>query len=268
MRFVVECIYNLAELKWDVIDVTRTLSSGVSDGDKGDITVTSSGTVWTIDAGSVNHTKLASMTSAQFAGVISDETGTGALVFANTPTLITPILGTPTSGTLTNCTGLPIAGLVASTVTAIGVGSIELGQASDTTITRVSAGVIAVEGVTVPTISSTSTLTNKRITSRVQSVVSSATVTPSADNDDSVEITAQAAALTIAAPTGTPTSHQKLIIRIKDNATARAITWNAIYRAIGVTIPATTVISKTLYLGFIYNLADTKWDCVAVNQEA
>jgi len=43
------------------------------------------------------------------AGVISDETGTGALVFANTPTLVTPVLGTPNSGTLTNCTGLPIA---------------------------------------------------------------------------------------------------------------------------------------------------------------
>ncbi|MFM7964470.1 MAG: hypothetical protein ACKPBF_10990, partial [Actinomycetota bacterium] len=40
---------------------------------------------------------------------MTDETGTGALVFANTPTLVTPVLGTPTSGTLTNCTGLPIS---------------------------------------------------------------------------------------------------------------------------------------------------------------
>lgn len=58
-------------------------------------------------------------------------------------------LGTPSSGTLTNATGLPIAGLVASTSTALGVGSIELGHASDTTIARVSAGVIAVEGKTI-----------------------------------------------------------------------------------------------------------------------
>jgi hypothetical protein len=35
-------------------------------------------------------------------------TGTGNLVFSNTPTLVTPILGTPTSGNLTNCTGYPI----------------------------------------------------------------------------------------------------------------------------------------------------------------
>ena len=53
--------------------------------------------------------QFASTTSSQLAGVISDETGSGALVFANTPTLVTPILGTPTSGTLTNCTGLPIS---------------------------------------------------------------------------------------------------------------------------------------------------------------
>jgi hypothetical protein len=51
----------------------------------------------------------AATTSSELAGVVSDETGTGALVFANTPTLVTPVLGTPTSGTLTNCTGLPVS---------------------------------------------------------------------------------------------------------------------------------------------------------------
>lgn len=54
----------------------------------------------------------AATTSAELAGVISDETGTGALVFANSPTLITPALGTPASGVLTNCTGTA-AGLTA-----------------------------------------------------------------------------------------------------------------------------------------------------------
>jgi len=60
-------------------------------------------------------------------------------------------LGTPSSGTLTNATGLPIAGLVSSTSTALGVGSLELGHASDTTISRVSAGVAAIEGVNILT---------------------------------------------------------------------------------------------------------------------
>jgi hypothetical protein len=52
--------------------------------------------------------QFAATTSAQLAGVISDETGSGALVFANTPTLVTPILGTPSSGDLVNCVNLPI----------------------------------------------------------------------------------------------------------------------------------------------------------------
>lgn len=51
----------------------------------------------------------AATTSAELAGVISNETGSGALVFATSPTLVTPVLGTPTSGTLTNCTGLPVS---------------------------------------------------------------------------------------------------------------------------------------------------------------
>lgn len=53
--------------------------------------------------------QFAATTSAQLAGVISDETGTNKLVFSDTPTLVTPILGTPTSGTLTNCVGLPLS---------------------------------------------------------------------------------------------------------------------------------------------------------------
>lgn len=53
--------------------------------------------------------QFAATTSLELKGVISDETGSGALVFATSPTLVTPVLGTPTSGTLTNCTGLPIS---------------------------------------------------------------------------------------------------------------------------------------------------------------
>lgn len=48
-------------------------------------------------------------TSLELKTIVTDETGSGALVFATSPTLVTPILGTPTSGTLTNATGLPIS---------------------------------------------------------------------------------------------------------------------------------------------------------------
>jgi hypothetical protein len=43
-------------------------------------------------------------TSAQMAAAVTDETGSGALVFATSPTLVTPVLGTPASGTLSSCT--------------------------------------------------------------------------------------------------------------------------------------------------------------------
>jgi hypothetical protein len=53
-------------------------------------------------------TFLGSATSANLLATMTNETGTGSLVFATSPTLVTPLLGTPTSGTLTNCTGLPL----------------------------------------------------------------------------------------------------------------------------------------------------------------
>jgi len=59
----------------------------------------------------------ATTTSAELAGVISDETGTGAAVFATSPTLVTPALGTPSALVLTNATGLPTGGLVDGAVT-------------------------------------------------------------------------------------------------------------------------------------------------------
>ena len=95
----------------------------------------------------------------------TSSTGTGALVFATSPTLTTPVLGTPSSVTLTNATGLPISGITSSTTTALGVGSIELGHASDTTLARGAAGRLTVEGVNIVTVSSTDTLTNKTLTS-------------------------------------------------------------------------------------------------------
>jgi hypothetical protein len=54
-------------------------------------------------------TWLATPSSANLAAGLTDETGTGAAVFATSPTLVTPALGTPSSATLTNATGLPIA---------------------------------------------------------------------------------------------------------------------------------------------------------------
>ena len=117
------------------------------------------------------------------------------------------------------------------------------------------------------TSSGTNTGDQTFLNARVQTVTSSATVTPVSTND-LVIITAQAAGLTLANPTGTFTEGQALMIRIKDNGTARTIAFDTNYRAIGVTLPTTTVISKTLYLGIIYNATDGKWDIVGYNLQA
>ena len=111
-------------------------------------------------------------------------------------------------------------------------------------------------------------ITNAIVNPSVQESTSSATFTINADQETTGVLTAMAAATTIAAPTGTPVQSQSLIFRFKDDGTARAITWNAIFRAIGITLPTTTTASKLLYVGCKYNSTDTKWDVVSVQEEA
>ncbi len=148
-------------------------------------------------------------------------------------------------------------------------GNLELGHASDTTLSRSSAGVLAVEGVIVDTISASNTLTNKRVTPRVNTVASSATPTINTDTTDIFTITALAAAITSFTTnlSGTPTTGQKLQIRIKDDGTARAITWGASFVTRGVTLPTTTVLSKLLRVLLEWNEVATVWDCIGVCQE-
>ena len=109
----------------------------------------------------------------------------------------------------------------------------------------------------------TQTLTNKRVTKREVTDTSNGTPTPNSNITDIYTLTALGGAATFGAPTGTPTQGQTLLIRIKDNGTARALSWNAIYRAGDIALPTTTILSKTMYVGFIYNSTDTKWDLIA-----
>lgn len=93
----------------------------------------------------------------------------------------------------------------------------------------------------------------------VVSTASASSITPSVGTH---LVTALAANLTINAPSGSPVNGQKLLIRIKDNGTARTLTWNSIFRGGDVPLPSTTVLSKVMYVGFVYNADDSKWDCV------
>ena len=112
------------------------------------------------------------------------------------------------------------------------------------------------------------TLTNKRIQPRFVTAATATTLTPDVSVGDIYAYTALASALTINAPIGTPTNGEKLIFRLLENGTGRALTWNATYTVIGVTLPTTTTISKTTYVGCIYNANNTRWDVIAVTTQA
>ena len=123
--------------------------------------------------------------------------------------------------------------------------------------------------VTNSTFDGATTPINSNVTlSNIQETTSTATFTINADEEKMGVLTSMDTDTTIAAPTGTPLQGQKLILRFKDDGTPRTLTWDVIFRSIGVTLPTTTTSNKTLYLGFVYNTTDTQWDCVAVNEEA
>lgn len=102
-----------------------------------------------------------------------------------------------------------------------------------------------------------------RIPELVTTTTSTTSWTINADITDVAIQTALAGDLTINAPTGTPYDGQSILLRIRDNGTAHALVFNAVFRfEFGFAAPATTVINKWLYLAVFYNLPDTKWDAV------
>lgn len=121
---------------------------------------------------------------------------------------------------------------------------------------------------TMALIGATQTFTNKRISPRVVTVTNATTLTPDGDNSDvSFQNNTQAGGtLTVAAPTGTPTDGQKLIIRVK-STNAQTYSFNATFRFSTTTVAPTTLgAGKTDYLGAMWNATDSKWDVVAVDQ--
>lgn len=100
---------------------------------------------------------------------------------------------------------------------------------------------------------------------KIETIATSSTPTPNCDVADIYTVTALAEAATFGAPTGTPTNGRSLLIRIKDNGTARALNFNAAYRfSTDLAKPTTTVLGKTLYMGFIWNSTSSTWDCLAI----
>lgn len=64
-----------------------------------------------------------------------------------------------------------------------------------------------------------------------------------------------------------PAQGQKLILRLKDDATGRVLSWDTKYRGVITTLPTTTTSGKTLYMGFLWNATDVKYDMVAIAEE-
>jgi hypothetical protein len=94
-----------------------------------------------------NATLLGSFTTAQLLAAVTGETGTGAVVFGTSPTLVSPALGTPASGVVTNLTGtasININGTVGATTPAAGAFT----TLSATGVATFAAGTVALPSIT------------------------------------------------------------------------------------------------------------------------
>lgn len=186
--------------------------------------------------------------------------------FTNTNTAARTYTFQDRDGTIADNTDLSTKAALAGSVSqAFSVSQLEVGNASDTTISRSSAGVISVEWVVVDTVSATNTLTNKRITKRITTEASNATPSINSDSFDIYRATALAANVTSITVTGTPTDWQMLVLSFTDNGTARTLTPGSSFENSTVSFPSTTVISTRIDVLVMWNTVTSKWRVLAVS---
>jgi hypothetical protein len=113
----------------------------------------------------------------------------------------------------------------------------------------------------------TQTLTNKRVTPRVQSDTSnSATPTLNTDNYDMDIITGQTTNITSMTTnlSGTPTNGQKIWISFTAGSGTPSVTWGASFESSGTVTLPTTISTTRTDLGFVWNAATSKWRLVGL----
>lgn len=170
------------------VGLTLTQAAGASLTQSGGfpVTLTATGstnvtlpTSGTLTSTSNNLGAFAATTSAQLRGVISDETGTGSLVFATSPTLVTPNIGAATCTTINGLTVTPVANstltmpasttvtfLSGMTLTAMSSNTVDFGDYDLNFRPTGTATLTIPSGThTCVTLSSAQTLTNKTLTS-------------------------------------------------------------------------------------------------------
>jgi hypothetical protein len=185
---------------------------------------------------------------------VAYQSGVGSTTFVAAPTVTSTFLQW-------NGSAIVWAAATGSTANALTIGT----GLSGTSFDGSAAVTIAIDS-TVATLTGTQTLTNKRIEPRVFATTTNTSITPDLNDYDQYSYTALASSFTVNAPSN-PSDGIKLTLSFTDNGTARGLTFNAIFRAIGVTIPTSTVPNKTVYIGCIYNSTAVKWDVVAVAQQ-
>jgi hypothetical protein len=201
-------------------------------------------------------TFLATPSSANLASAVTDETGSGSLVFATSPTLVTPLLGTPTSGTLTNCTGLPIStgvsGLGAGVATFLATPS-SANLASAVTDETGSGSLV---------FGTTPTLSNPTVTNYVETYYNIGTVTSTVTinlaNGTFQNLTlTSATALTITMPTATAGKSFILIVRQPASGTATTVTFTSVKWPASTAPTITATLSRADIISFFSD--GTNW---------